>query len=112
MTTLEAAEMRIIRILRDYLNDEETVITPDSCLCIQVGLDSLDIAGFLNDVEVAYGITVGDNDLAKFVSINDPQCAGMPRWEVQQILTITHVALYVLRTVALYNPSANGEEVK
>jgi acyl carrier protein len=99
MLDQKQTQQQIIRILREYLHDEETVITAHTRLAEAVGLDSLDMAGFLNDVEVFYEISIPDADLEQFTVLEDAACRADPLLRARYVLTVAHIARYVLNRI-------------
>lgn len=57
--------------LAKQLRISENDITPDSKISEDLGADSLDVLELLMDIEDRYGITIPDEELGSFVTVND-----------------------------------------
>lgn len=62
---------KIIEITRQYLTEERSVITEDSNLKDDLGLDSFDIMNIIIECEDAFGVRISDEVLGNFVTVKD-----------------------------------------
>ena len=62
---------KIIEITRQYLTEERSVITADSNLKDDLGVDSFDIMNIIIECEDAFGIRISDEVLGNFVTVKD-----------------------------------------
>jgi len=70
MDRIEIQE-KLIEILAKHTSLERTALTPDKHLKFDLGLDSLDIAEMVYEIESAFSITIADDAGEKIQKISD-----------------------------------------
>jgi acyl carrier protein len=70
MDKLEVQE-KLYDILSKHANVERSSVTPDKHLKFDLGLDSLDIAEMVYEIEETFGITIPDDAAEKIQKISD-----------------------------------------
>lgn len=61
----------VARILKEQLRLKDVEIKPETKIMDELGADSLDILQLLMTIEDEYGITIPDEKLATFVTVQD-----------------------------------------
>ena len=64
---------KIITIIHQYLMEEIPVITEESTLKEDLGLDSFDIMNIIIDCEDTFGVRISGEVLGNFVTVKDIQ---------------------------------------
>lgn len=59
------------KMLVDELDVEESAITPDANLSADLGVNSLELADFVLMCEDKYGISISDEEIRGFITLND-----------------------------------------
>jgi len=62
---------KIKKLLAEDMGIDEKLITPEAKLITDLKLNSLELAEFILTCEEEFGIMIKDEDLKKFVSVND-----------------------------------------
>jgi acyl carrier protein len=70
MDKLEIQE-KLIDILAKHTTIERSAVTPDKHLKFDLGLDSLDVAEMVYEIEETFGITIADEAADKIQKISD-----------------------------------------
>jgi acyl carrier protein len=70
MDKLEIQE-KVIEILVKHTSIDRSAVTPDKNLKLDLGLDSLDVAEMVYEIEEAFGITIADESADKIQKISD-----------------------------------------
>lgn len=67
----ENIEEKIIKIIAQTLNKDESTIHPDSKLVEDLRMESLDFVQILMEIEAAFNCTVPDDNAGKFRIVGD-----------------------------------------
>jgi acyl carrier protein len=70
MDKMEIQE-RIVTILARHTSVERSAFTPEKDLKLDLGLDSLDVAEIVYEMEEAFGISISDESAEKIQKISD-----------------------------------------
>ena len=62
---------KVISILSDQFDVDETSITPDTLIADDLGADSLDVVDLVMSIEDEFEIEIPDEEAEKFVTIKD-----------------------------------------
>lgn len=69
--TKEEIQSTLIKVISKHIQLEPSSITPDQNLKYDLGLDSLDVAEMVYEIEEAFGITIPDDSAEKMEKISD-----------------------------------------
>jgi acyl carrier protein len=64
-------QSKLIEILSKHTAIEASAVTPDKHLKYDLGLDSLDVAEMVYEIEETFGITIADDSADKIQKISD-----------------------------------------
>jgi acyl carrier protein len=64
-------QRKLIDILTKHTSIEASAVTPEKHLKYDLGLDSLDVAEMVYEIEEAFGITISDDSADKIQKISD-----------------------------------------
>jgi acyl carrier protein len=64
-------QRKLIEILSKHTAMEPSAVTPDKHLKYDLGLDSLDVAEMVYEIEETFGITISDDSADKIQKISD-----------------------------------------
>ena len=70
MDKLEIEE-KLIDILSRHSTADRSTLTPEKNLKLDLGLDSLDVAEIVYELETAFGITISDDSAEQILKISD-----------------------------------------
>jgi acyl carrier protein len=72
-TTVDKAEIqeKLIDILSKHTSIDRASVTPEKHLKFDLGLDSLDVAEMVYEIEETFGITISDDSAEKIQKISD-----------------------------------------
>lgn len=59
------------RILNEYANVDEDLITPSSNLTTDLNLNSLDVVNVIVEFEETFGIEIDEEDIRSFTTVGD-----------------------------------------
>ena len=66
-----AIQNQLIKILASHTQTDPSSITPDQHLKYDLGLDSLDVAEMVYEIEEEFGIVIADDSAEKIQKISD-----------------------------------------
>ena len=64
-------EERVYTILRQYMENQTVVITPDKSLISDLGIESIDLINIVGCFEDEFDIEIPDNDQRCFITVED-----------------------------------------
>ena len=64
-------QQKLIDILSKHTSIDRASVTPDKHLKFDLGLDSLDVAEMVYEIEETFGITIADDSAEKIQKISD-----------------------------------------
>ena len=64
-------EQKLTGILNAYLEDAAPVITPDTVLTTDLGLNSMELFDLVCAIEESFGVTIPDRALPKLLTVRD-----------------------------------------
>jgi acyl carrier protein len=62
---------KLVTILAKHTSVERSAFTPQKDLKLDLGLDSLDVAEIVYEMEAAFGISISDESAERFLRVSD-----------------------------------------
>ena len=69
--TKEEIQSKLIDVISKHIQIDSSTVTPDQNLKYDLGLDSLDVAEMVYEIEETFGITIPDDSAEKIEKISD-----------------------------------------